>query len=126
MRRLLLRDPFAAIVHVTRGYHASFPLEEREIAVLFPLILTRLAVSVTNSAYMASVRPGDHYVTVSEKYAWEAAENAFRDSSAPGALPFARRLRSACGPACGRDYRCGAQFENRARRSIPARPSFSI
>ncbi len=87
------RDPFAAIVHVTRGYHASFPLEEREIAVLFPLILTRLAVSVTNSAYMASVRPTDRYVTVSEKYAWEALKTL--SAIHPRLAHY--RLRDACG-----------------------------
>jgi len=87
------RDPLATIVHVTRGYHASFPLEEREIAVLFTLILTRLAVSVTNSAYMASVRPGDHYVTVSEKYAWELLKTL--SAIHPRLAHY--RLRDACG-----------------------------
>ncbi len=86
-------DPLTAMVHVTRGYHSSFPLEEREIALLFPLILTRLAVSVTNSAYMASVRPTDHYVTASEQYAWDS----LRKLSAVHSRLAHYRLRDACG-----------------------------
>ena len=63
-------DPLAAALHVAHGYHRAYPLEEREIAILFPLILTRLAVSVTNSAYLSSLRPDEWYVTVSERSAW--------------------------------------------------------
>ena len=65
-------DPLAVAVHVTRGYHLTHPLTPREIEMLFPLILTRLAVSVTNSAYMSGVHGGDWYVTVSENSAWGA------------------------------------------------------
>ena len=66
------KDPLAAAAHVTRGYHRTHPLEPREVELLFPLILTRLAVSVTNSAYLSSLRPGESYVTVSETSAWTA------------------------------------------------------
>jgi 4-aminobutyrate aminotransferase-like enzyme/Ser/Thr protein kinase RdoA (MazF antagonist) len=86
-------DPFAAIVDVTRGYHRTFPLEEREIAVLLPLILTRLAVSVTNSAYLSSLHPGDEYVTVSETHAWESLRKL---TSIPARLAE-YTLRDACG-----------------------------
>lgn len=66
-------DPLDSIAHVLRGYARIFPLEDREIELLFPLILMRLAVSVTNSAYLATIRP-DPYVTVSEQHAWRAIE----------------------------------------------------
>jgi 4-aminobutyrate aminotransferase-like enzyme/Ser/Thr protein kinase RdoA (MazF antagonist) len=68
------RDPLPAAVHVVAGYHRAFPLEESEIALLYPLIAARLAVSVTNSAWRATQRPGDPYVTISEGPAWQALE----------------------------------------------------
>jgi 4-aminobutyrate aminotransferase-like enzyme/Ser/Thr protein kinase RdoA (MazF antagonist) len=66
-------DPMDSILAVLRGYSRVFPLEEREIELLFPLLLARLAVSVTNSSYLSTIRP-DPYVTVSEQHAWRAIE----------------------------------------------------
>jgi 4-aminobutyrate aminotransferase-like enzyme/Ser/Thr protein kinase RdoA (MazF antagonist) len=67
-------DPLRAAAAVVRGYHGAFPLTEAEIAVLYALIGTRLAVSVVNSAQRATLKPGDPYVIVSEAPAWEALE----------------------------------------------------
>jgi 4-aminobutyrate aminotransferase-like enzyme len=60
---------------------------------LFPLILTRLAVSVTNSTYLKAVHPGDAYVTVSEEQAWAALETL---QAVPVNLA-AYTFRNACG-----------------------------
>ncbi|HKW65506.1 MAG TPA: aminotransferase class III-fold pyridoxal phosphate-dependent enzyme [Candidatus Acidoferrum sp.] len=65
-------DPLKAASEVVAGYHSEFPLQEKEVAALFPLIAARLAVSVTNSAHRKKVKPGDSYVTVSEEPAWKA------------------------------------------------------
>ena len=67
-------DPLAAIRGVVRGYTEIFPLTDDESRALFPLILARLAVSVTNSAYLKSVDPASAYVTVSESQAWALLE----------------------------------------------------
>jgi 4-aminobutyrate aminotransferase-like enzyme/Ser/Thr protein kinase RdoA (MazF antagonist) len=67
-------DPLAAAARVVAGYHGAFPLEESEIALLHPLIGTRLAVSVTNSAHVKRLKPEEPYVTISEAPAWEALE----------------------------------------------------
>ena len=67
-------NPVGAAARVAAGYHAALPLTENELAILFPLIAMRLAVSVTNSAHRTSLVPGDPYVTVSEAPAWEALE----------------------------------------------------
>jgi 4-aminobutyrate aminotransferase-like enzyme/Ser/Thr protein kinase RdoA (MazF antagonist) len=67
-------EPLRAAAAVVAGYHRAFPLDEREVAVLYALIGARLAVSVTNSAYRKTVKPDDPYVTVSEAPAWEALE----------------------------------------------------
>jgi 4-aminobutyrate aminotransferase-like enzyme/Ser/Thr protein kinase RdoA (MazF antagonist) len=67
-------DPVSAAAHVVAGYHTALPLTEAELEVLFPLICTRLCVSVTNSAYRQSLRPDDEYVTISEQPAWTLLE----------------------------------------------------
>ena len=68
------RDVMAGISHVVRAYHRARPLNEDEVELLFPLILTRLAVSLTNSAYLRSIHPDDPYITVSEQAGWRALE----------------------------------------------------
>jgi 4-aminobutyrate aminotransferase-like enzyme/Ser/Thr protein kinase RdoA (MazF antagonist) len=67
-------EPLQAAAAVVGGYHSASPLEEQELAILFPLIAMRLAVSVTNSARRATVKPDDSYVTISEGPAWAALE----------------------------------------------------
>jgi 4-aminobutyrate aminotransferase-like enzyme/Ser/Thr protein kinase RdoA (MazF antagonist) len=67
-------DPLAVAARVVAGYHRANPLDEQEIALLFPLICARLAVSVTNSAIRKAEEPDDPYVVVSEAPAWEALE----------------------------------------------------
>jgi 4-aminobutyrate aminotransferase-like enzyme/Ser/Thr protein kinase RdoA (MazF antagonist) len=67
-------DPVAAAAHIVGGYHAEFPLTEDELRFLFPLIETRLAVSVTNSAYQRAAVPGNEYLTISEAPAWRLIE----------------------------------------------------
>ena len=52
-------EPLQAAAVVIAGYHSAFPLSEQEISVLYPLIAARLAVSVTNSAQRATVKPDD-------------------------------------------------------------------
>jgi len=68
------RDPLAAAAQVVAGYHRVFPLEETEMALLYPLICARLCVSVTNSAYRKTLEPHDPYVTISEQPAWDALQ----------------------------------------------------
>jgi 4-aminobutyrate aminotransferase-like enzyme/Ser/Thr protein kinase RdoA (MazF antagonist) len=65
-------EPLSVAAEVVAGYHPAFSLQEDEVAVLFPLLAARLAVSVTNSAHRKKVKPDDAYVTVSEEPAWEA------------------------------------------------------
>ena len=65
-------EPLAAAASLVEGFHGVFPLQEIELAVLFPLICMRLAVSVVNSAQRKTLVPDDPYVIVSEAPAWEA------------------------------------------------------
>jgi 4-aminobutyrate aminotransferase-like enzyme/Ser/Thr protein kinase RdoA (MazF antagonist) len=64
--------PLPSAAAVIAGYHQAYALEEQELRLLYTLIGTRLAVSVTNSAHRKALKPDDPYVTVSEAPAWEA------------------------------------------------------
>ena len=81
-----------------------FRCRNSEIAALYTLIGTRLAVSVTNSAYRQTLKPADPYVTISEAPAWEALERlakihprfahyTFRDACGLSAVPQSEAIR---------------------------------
>lgn len=69
------KDVLSAAAEVVFGYHAANPLNDKEIAVLFPLIGMRLAVSVVNSAHRKTLKNDDTYVTITEEPAWKALEH---------------------------------------------------
>ena len=68
------RDVLAAASTIVAGFHREFALRDEEIALVYPLVGMRLAVSVVNSAHRKTLKPDDPYVTVSEAPAWEALE----------------------------------------------------
>lgn len=59
-------DPLAAACSVARGYHAAFPLEEDELAVLWSLATLRLCMSACIAAEQQAARPGDPYLGISQ------------------------------------------------------------
>ncbi|MCU0635420.1 MAG: aminotransferase class III-fold pyridoxal phosphate-dependent enzyme [Gemmatimonadaceae bacterium] len=85
--------PERALAEFVAGYHAVSPLSAAQCDLLWPLVLMRLAVSVTNSAHMRRERPDDPYVSISEAPAWRYLERA---ATVPEAEVRAR-LRVACG-----------------------------
>ena len=95
-------DPLGAGARIVAGYHEVFPLTEAELEVLHPLIGIRLCVSVTNAAYQRVVEPGNAYLTISERPAWDLLRKL---ASVPDA--FAHSVfREACGlPPCPADRR---------------------
>jgi 4-aminobutyrate aminotransferase-like enzyme/Ser/Thr protein kinase RdoA (MazF antagonist) len=64
-------DPLRAARAVAAGYHQVRPLAPGEIEALFPLIVTRLAMSVAISARQFRDEPEKEYLRVSERPAWE-------------------------------------------------------
>jgi 4-aminobutyrate aminotransferase-like enzyme/Ser/Thr protein kinase RdoA (MazF antagonist) len=70
--------PIAALAELVAGYNNIRPLSDQEIALVYPLILTRLAVSVTNAALTKLEKPDDPYVTISERPAWAFLETSSR------------------------------------------------
>ena len=51
---------------LVRGYNSVYPFSKAELTLLYPLLLTRLAVSLVNAAMMKQKSPDDPYVTISE------------------------------------------------------------
>jgi Ser/Thr protein kinase RdoA (MazF antagonist) len=89
-------EPLAAAAQVIRAYQRGYPLTEAEQHALFPLILSRLGMSVCYSAHNRARNPRDPYQVVSEAAAWELLDKLERWSSEDaGAL-----IRAACA-ACG-------------------------
>ncbi len=66
--------PLEAALPIVKGYHAMFPLEERELEHLYIAIAMRLVISVTKSAIGKREEPDNPYLLVSEKPAWELLE----------------------------------------------------
>lgn len=90
-------DPIAAAAHIVAGYHQVLALGEAELEILFPLILARLCVSVTNAAYQRVAEPDNAYLTISEQPAWALLEKL--SSVSPQFAHYS--FRHACGlPAC--------------------------
>jgi len=96
-------NPLRAAAAVVAGYHGAYPLLEDELAVMFPLLGMRLAVSVVLSAQRKALRPGDDYATISEAPAWDAlqrlaavhprfAHYAFREACGLPPVPSGRRI----------------------------------
>lgn len=63
-------DPIACAEAMLKGFHAVYPVSEDAVGIYLDLILTRLAVSVTNSAIQKELNPDDPYIVVSERPAW--------------------------------------------------------
>jgi 4-aminobutyrate aminotransferase-like enzyme/aminoglycoside phosphotransferase (APT) family kinase protein len=64
-------DPIETAASVVGGYHSVHELRNEEIDLLQLLIQTRLAMSVTLSAYQSSRVPRNNYLRASEAQAWE-------------------------------------------------------
>ena len=88
-----MADPLEACCHLIRAYHAIFPLEEQEVAVLFSLIAARLMITVTNAAWSKHEEPENAYLQISEQPAWALLKKLRAISPALAHYSF----RAACG-----------------------------
>jgi Ser/Thr protein kinase RdoA (MazF antagonist) len=64
-------EPLSVAAQVIGGYHRNHPLTDPEQQALFPLILSRLGMSVCYSAHNRVRNPHDPYQVVTELAAWE-------------------------------------------------------
>ena len=79
------REPLLAAVQVIRAYQRCHPLTGAEQQALYPLILSRLAMSVCYAAHNRARNPDDPYQVVTEAAAWDLL-----DTLAP--VPMAEAL----------------------------------
>ncbi|WP_433778215.1 aminotransferase class III-fold pyridoxal phosphate-dependent enzyme [Flavobacterium anhuiense] len=63
-------DPLGVAATIVKGYHNSYALTEQELDLLYYLIAGRLCISVTQSAYNASLDSNNEHHFVTEKPAW--------------------------------------------------------
>ncbi|MDA1265289.1 MAG: phosphotransferase, partial [Planctomycetota bacterium] len=90
-------DPVGCGLALAGGYCSAFPLEDRELELLFELAALRLMHSVANSALRMAEEPDDAYLTISEAPAWRLLERMLEVPQAEGAA----RLRLAAGLELG-------------------------
>ena len=74
-------DPLDAALPIVKGYHSTFPLQEKELEHIFNAIAMRLVISVTKSAINKVKEPNNEYLLISEKKAWEVLEKWYDISS---------------------------------------------
>lgn len=90
-------DPIRVAAFVVSGYHKEYPLELREADLLFFLIGARLCISVTQSAYNATLDTANEHHFVSESSAWDLLYRLIRINP----LLAQDQFRKACGfPGC--------------------------
>ena len=94
-------DPIAAAAEVVRGYHEIFPLEEKEIEVLFSLITARLLITVSSAAHSKHHEPENTYLQSSDQQAWAVLKKYRKISPAFAHYAF----RNACAwEACSQQH----------------------
>jgi 4-aminobutyrate aminotransferase-like enzyme/Ser/Thr protein kinase RdoA (MazF antagonist) len=113
------REPVSVARRLAAAFHQRFPLDPAEAAVLLPLALARLCVSVTLAAHQRRLAPDNAYLSISERDAWALLERfdaiALDDAAA--------RVAAACSPP-PRAPEPGARLLERRRRAIG--PSLSL
>ncbi|MXX84317.1 MAG: aminotransferase class III-fold pyridoxal phosphate-dependent enzyme [Chloroflexi bacterium] len=111
--------PLQKVMPLVAAYHRAFPLREREIRLLFPLVAARLCLSVCISCYQQRREPANRHLSISETSAWRLlrqlreihprrAHYHFRAACGLPAVPHAATLRDwlksqTCAPILGRE-----------------------
>lgn len=65
-------DPIEVAQRILSGYNVVFPLSEIELELLYPLVCTRLAMSVSIAAHQQQLEPDNEYLGISQRLAWNA------------------------------------------------------
>lgn len=86
-------DALSTILPFVRGYHNSFPLEEKELELLYISIAIRLTISLTKAAIYKEAEPENEYNQISAKPAWEVLEKWYQVNQKLATYSF----RLACG-----------------------------
>jgi 4-aminobutyrate aminotransferase-like enzyme/Ser/Thr protein kinase RdoA (MazF antagonist) len=86
-------EPLTVATHVVGGYNEARPLSDDELALVFALIQTRLAMSVSVAAWQTRDEPDEAYLNVSQAAAWKLI--AQLAAECPRLAHY--RFRDACG-----------------------------
>ncbi|AFD06329.1 aminotransferase class III-fold pyridoxal phosphate-dependent enzyme [Solitalea canadensis] len=86
-------NPVMVAANVVKGYHHENPLTETEIEVLYYLICARLCISVTKSAYNASLQSDNQHHFITERPAWDLLFKLIKTNP----VLVENELRIACG-----------------------------
>lgn len=86
-------DPLAVAAEVTAAYHATNPLTEEEVDLIWIMIGARNVQSVANSAHSYKLEPDNEYLLISAAPAWKL----LRQSDAIAVTAANNALRKACG-----------------------------
>jgi 4-aminobutyrate aminotransferase-like enzyme/Ser/Thr protein kinase RdoA (MazF antagonist) len=86
-------DPLEAACSIVKGFNKTFAIKEEELEVLFPLVATRLLISVTCSEINRIEHPENIYLQISDAPAWELLKKMRSISLALALYSF----RNACG-----------------------------
>ena len=89
--------PVRAILPLVAGYHEESPLLPAELAPLYDLIRTRLAMSVLHAVDQQRDDPDNEYLAISQEPIRAARRPARPGVGRHGALPVPRRLRLPAG-----------------------------
>jgi Ser/Thr protein kinase RdoA (MazF antagonist) len=104
--RLMNGNPLAGIAEFLAGYHSVTPLEIAEIDMLFDLVRTRLAASITILSWRASMRgEDDAYLAGAVPAEGSAARFVLRQALNESRLkPLPRSVYWHCGSGFSRDF----------------------
>ena len=64
-------DPLSNISEVIKGYHQKFPIEEKELNILYYLIAARLCTSICQSTKSSLKDPDNKYISIQEEQIWD-------------------------------------------------------
>jgi Ser/Thr protein kinase RdoA (MazF antagonist) len=102
------KEPLSVAAQIIRAYQRCYPLTEAEQQALFPLLLSRLSMSVCYAAHNRARNPDDPYQVVSEVAAWDLLDK-LELWPAQDALAL---IRAACAvPAASLDYAAAARIQ---------------
>ncbi|CAN5631299.1 aminotransferase class III-fold pyridoxal phosphate-dependent enzyme [soil metagenome] len=87
------KKPLDTAALVLKNYHAIYPLTVQELDLLYYLIAARLCISVTQSAYNASLDSSNEHHFITEKPAWDLLYQLIRINPVKAQDSF----RTACG-----------------------------
>jgi len=109
-------DPLEAAIPLLKGYHASYPLQEDELEVLYHCIAIRLVISVTKARINKLSDPDNPYLQISERPAWELLRKWIRINSEYAKYAF----RDACGFSAHPERERFDQWANQRSFSLTA------